>query len=1766
MITIQNYKVLQMIHEGKRFIIYKAYHEFSKKNVMIKLLKNEYPSPYQTARFHHEYEMMQKLYDRLHHLVLRPFELIKFNNTYGIVLEDIDAISLDQMIKMQGRLSIPQFLQIALPLTEILGYVHAQNVLHKDINPSNIIWNAKKNLVKIIDFGLSTTLPYESLDVSSANAIEGTLSYISPEQTGRMNRVVDYRSDYYSLGVSFYEMITGQLPFLSQSPMELVYAHIAKIPQAPQEINPDIPQPISELIMKLLSKTPENRYQGTLGILYDLQECQNQYRHKKNIFFTIGKHDIPSRFQISEKLYGREIEIKRLMDAFERVCVGKPELMLISGYSGVGKSSLVHEVHKPIAERMGYFISGKCDQFKRNIPYESLVEALQKLIQQILTESQEQINQWKNVLQDALGVNGRVVINVIPQIKYIIGPQPELDEMSASESQKRFEFVFQNFIQALCNPKRPLTIFLDDLQWADSSTLELLSRLLIDVKTHHLFVIGAYRSNEVNQSHMLMLMLNDLVKTQVMINNIQLVPLQFDHVAQLIADSLHSSTDKVNSLADICYLKTHGNPFFLNRLLLSLYEEKLIYFDLGHGLWVWNLEKIKTKEISENVLEFMSEKILQLKNETQQVLHLAACLGNKFELTTLAKIHQRSLLETSAQLWSAMQEGLIIPENENYNYIDNQMDVSVPYHFLHDRVQQTIYSLISEETKVALHYKIGKILLQGTLEADLEDNLFEIVNHLNLGSTLVSSEDEKILLVKLNLRAGKKAKASSAFTAAVNYLRMGYYFLSKNSWTDEYALTYELLKEYTACLYISKEHEEAEHKIKELLEHARTPLEKGEIAILQIDLYTASGNKEDAMAAAIQGLEGLGMKISRNPSKIALSWEFLLSKWNLGQRKIADLIFMPPLANPNVEMMLKICQECQNSAVFSASALYGMLVLKQINLLLRYGNSVVSGEGYISYAVLLNAVGDLKSAFEYAKIALKISERETSDANSKGRIIAVYAALIHGWNYHWRTLKPYFKQAIDLGLQSAVPTTVAIGSMYILLMDPTLTLDTIVRESPKYLALMKQFQHQDLWDSAKLHFQFVANLCGKTNDIFSFSDQDFDEQECLDRMLKSNFVMGHTVYNIFKALNFYYYGEYRTALMYINNAHQNIEPLLGTLTYAELRIHTFYTYAALYPQLPMIEQWKVWVKLKKIYQQVIKWADYCPVNFLHHRLLIEAEWARLSNKIEKASELYDLAIEAARDNEYIRYEALANELAGQFYFNLNKMKFAKLYLQDSHYCYLKWGAFAKAKHLEKKFPAFFTSISSSSVERDYSSTSSNELTTSEALDFISIMKASQAITREIHLKNLIEKMMRVVVENAGAEKGYLILENGGVFFIQAVADSENVLLLPSLPVSNLPMSIINLVAASKESLLIDDASRESDFSEDPQVIKNQSKSVLCVPLLNLGTLKGLLYLENNLAKGVFTKERLDAINMLSTQMAISIDNANFYRALEEKVQKRTQELRESQNLLVQKEKMAFLGMLTRGIGHEIKNPLNFIINFSRFIQENLLRLDSLIKKIQEQTEIVSEIHESLNTLKDHSQVIYEQGKKADTIVTRMIEHSESGNLQFAFIDIHQFLDQVINASYAQMRKQNPDFIIRIEKDFDSTLRYIKVADINLNHVLMNILNNAYYATIQKKKALGDDYHPLLIVKLIHRGRKYEIRIKDNGIGISPQNVDKIFTPFFTTKPTGQGVGLGLSLCYNIIVNEYGGTLTFNSQFNEYAEFIISLPYLEEENKGPTLQL
>ena len=1487
---ISGYNISEELYESADSLVYRSQSSADKKPNILKMLKHAYPPPEKIAWFRREYDLTRNL-----NLpgVIDAYSLESDQDRLVMVLEDFGGESLNRL-QIAGKLPLIDFLNLAIEVTDILGQVHRKNIIHKDINQSNIVLNPTTEQVKIIDFGISTVLSRETTTVRNPNVLEGTLAYMSPEQTGRMNRTVDYRTDFYSLGATFYELLTGQPPFPTTDVMELVHCHIARQSTPPHELNSDIPQAISDIVMKLLAKNAEDRYQSADGLKTDLEEYLRQLKATGRIDpFPLGRHDVSDRFQIPQKLYGREGEIGNLLAAFERVSQGSSEMMFVSGYSGIGKSALVQEIYKPITQQNGYFISGKFDQFQRNIPYTAPIQAFSSLIRQLLTESETQIEEWREKLLEALGPNGQVIIDVIPEVELIIGSQPEVPDLASTEAQNRFQLVFSNFIRVFTQPEHPIAFFLDDFQWADGASLKLLQLLMTAAESQYLFLIGAYRDNEVSAAHPLMVTLDEIKKERAIINNISLSPLDLANITQFISDALNCPLEKAVALAELVQGKTGGNPFFMIEFMKSLYAEKLLEFDFGSGGWGWDLDRIQGREITNNVVELMADKVEKLPPETQEALKLAACIGNQFDLTTLAVVSEKSPAETAADLWSGMVEGLVLPLSDAYKLVELDIPdladgLEVQYKFSHDRIQQAVYSLIPGEVRQAFHRRVGRLLLRNTPEEEREERIFDIVNQLNQSIELIEDQGERDELARLNLIAGKKAKASAAYEPAFNYLQVGMGLVGEDGWQRKYDLTLELYKEAAEAANLNADFEQMERLTEVVLRRARTLLDKVKVYEVQIQAHLAQNRMAEGVKAGLGVLKQLGVRLPQKPNNWHILLGLLRTKLALVGKRVEGLSDLPGITDPYKLAAGHVMSSLLGVFYMGSPGLFPLAAFKWLRLSVKNGNAFESAMGYASYGVVLCGVGDIDSGHRFGRLALSLLER-FSAKELKASVFMLTNVFIRPWKEHVReTLKPMME-----GYQSGLETGDPEYASYCLFNYTTNSfligeeLTGLEREMAKCSQALDQIKQEISLHDENIYHQTVLNLIGRGENPCLLVGESFNEEK--SELLREGNITGHYYVYFNKLILCYLFGAYSQAIENAAIAEKYLDNVIATIFFSIFHFYDSLAQLAAFPQAEKSERKRILKKVAANQKKMQKWAQHAPMNYLHKFYLVEAERARVLGKDGEAREYYDQAISHAQENEYLNEEALGYELAAKFYLAKGQDHLAHHYLRDAHYAYQRWGAKAKVRDLETRYPQVFAQREESPVPFTLTepTTTISGRGTSSALDVTSMVKASQAISSEIVLDRLLSTLMKIVIENAGAQKGFLILEKEGEWVVEAqgAVDDADVTLLQSVPLEEvtLPISIISYVARTQENVVLDDASKEGDYTQDPYIKATQTQSVLCAPLINQGKLTGMIYLENNLTTGAFTQDRLTLLNLFSSQAAISIENAQAYETITRKV-------------------------------------------------------------------------------------------------------------------------------------------------------------------------------------------------------------------------------------------------------------------------------------------
>ncbi|MEH1835522.1 MAG: AAA family ATPase [Nostoc sp.] len=1594
MITLPGVAIQCKIYESSTSLVYRGIRVQDGQAIVVKMLKQDYPSPQEIKRYRQEYAITCSLNIEG---VIKAYSQENYKRTLVILLEDFGAESLDYWMQQHPKIFCPMpvstFLLLAVKLTQILGEIHAANIIHKDINPGNIVLNPNTGIVKIIDFGIATQFNRTNPTFTSPHVLEGTLAYLSPEQTGRMNRLLDYRTDFYSLGVTFYQLLTGHLPFATTDILELVHCHIAKQPIPPCEIrgvgfcrehqpngyggatpvfsqgetpramgshatplksgnpptevappsgdalyetlrerkhglaaltevstrrepprlelppqvedmalwgvvndsspiNSAIPKDVSDIIMKLLAKNAEDRYQSAWGIKADLERCAAQLRETGQIRnIQLGLQDVCDQFHIPQKLYGREAEIAALLAAFERVAgIGNQknvqcniEMMLVSGYAGIGKSALVQELYKPITAKRGYFTSGKFDQFGRNIPYSAIVDALRKLVQQLLGEPDEQVQQWRSRLLTALGSNGQLIIDVIPEVEWIIGKQPPVAEVGATEAQNRFNLVFQKFIRACCSVEHPLVIFLDDLQWVDSATLKLIELILSDRGIQALLLIGAYRDREVTQTHSLIATLEKLKQETVTISQIMLAPLGLEAVAQLIAETLHTHTESIAPLAELIWQKANGNPYFTNEFLKALYIEGLIVFDINQQRWQWDITHIKAKNITDNVVELIIGKLKQFPEQTQQVLSLAACVGAEFDLATLSIICERPAVEIFVELTTVIQSELLLATSE----LDENLIIQ-NYKFSHDRVQQAAYALIDESHKQVVHLQIGRNLLKEALAARLSNRLFEIVDHLNHGIELITNQAERDEIARLNLMAGQKAKAAIAYGTAKTYLAIGRQLLESFSWQTNYELTLELYVDTTEVAYLCGDFEQVEYWGAIVLQQAKTVLDTVKVYEVKIETAFAQNQLLESIDTALQVLQQLGISFPEKPTQLDIQRELDIITSHFKETLIKNLSYLPKMTDSNQLAAMRIMSRITISAYFAAPDLVSLLLSKQVNLSIQYGNAFISPFVYSTFGglILCGMVRNIESGYQFGQLALKLlSEFHTHVL--KARTLFVVNFFIRHWKEHVREIAEPLLEVYRSGLEIGDLEFAAYGAYAYCLQGVIVgkELAELEREMRTYTeAIRRQVQQKTALIHIQVLQQTVLNLMGRsfmpTRLIGEAYNEEKQPQHELNRI--SIFLESFS-----KLILCYLFSEYAQAVENSARAESHLSQIRVTPTVPVYCLYDSLTRLAIYVRSSTQEQEEIIKKVALSQDKMKQWAQYAPMNYLHKYYLIEAEKARVLGQLLEAEKFYEQAIQGARENEYIQEEALAYELAAKHYLARGLAKFAQLYMKEAHYCYERWGATAKVKDLETRYPQFFPqspSVDSTPIRTTAGMTSNAPQV---AFDLATVMKASQAISSEIELEQLLHSLMQILIENAGAQTGCLLLENAGEWKIEAACElNEGKQVFPtrvmrSIPMSDrLPESIIQYVIRTHESVILNNAACEGTFTNEPYIQRYQTQSVFCLPLLNQSKLVGVLYLENQLATGVFTPDRSQLLNLLSTQAAIAIENAKLYSNLQ----------------------------------------------------------------------------------------------------------------------------------------------------------------------------------------------------------------------------------------------------------------------------------------------
>ncbi|MCY6369107.1 ATP-binding protein [Clostridium ganghwense] len=1656
--------------------------------------------------------------------------------------QGFNGYSLHNLICSNNIMDIETFLEVALNLSQIIGQFHKNGIIYKYINPHNILIDIDTKDVKFV----------EPKDISSD--MVGNLPYMSPEQTGRMAREIDFSTDFYSLGVTFYEMLTGMLPLQGNNEIELTYSHIAKEPLYPHIINERIPQVISGIIMKLLSKDPEDRYKNAYGLRNDLIRCMIELEENGHIEkFQLGEKDITNKLKFSEKLYGRDKDINEIIEKYYSVKNGNNEVVLISGAGGMGKSTLMNEIHRRVVADGGIYISGKCTQYNNNTPYSPVIQAITKLIKQTLMESQEKIEEFKKEFLKAVGNNGQIITDFVPEVEYIIGKQPIDEELTVGEGQNTFSMVFVKFIEIFLRKKYPIVFSLDDLQWIDSASLQFVEMLTNYTKDSSLLIIGTYREEEMHKNYILSNLTERINTKGENLTTISLKPFGENEVNSLICDTLHCGRSSSLPLVKSITCKTGGNPFFIKIFLESMVNEHILEFNYEKNCWKWDINKITKIKVDENSLNLLIKKIKKLPKDTIEILKLAACIGTEFDLKILSQCNEKLLSQNVINILPAIRMGIISPVNKHYSNLSKDGTISYInkvthiYIFSHDHIHEQFYSMIKQNEKKEFHLKIGMVLLENVSFREIEGNVFEVVNQLNRAYELIKEEEQIYNLAKLNLEAGKKANASAAYKVALDYLRFGYRLLKEDSWETQYNLTYEIcitLSEYECT---NGDFQAGEELFNIVLENAKTAKEKAVVYNLKIMFFTSLGNFKKAVEIGLQGLKLFNISIPPHPHKVYIYTEIMKMERYRGYLKYINIsneeeIFNEKKIEKNdKEAIKKIFSNLKLASMYYNKNLFYLLTLKEMNFILKYGTGNDDISAYIDYAILLNMFfNNYKESYE---VGIKALNRfENSNKSYVSKALSNFSNMIVLWNKSFDLAIDYAHKAYNSCLNCG-------ESMYTIYCAYSLvgfsfmrgdSLDKIYEKSNKYLEVAKKIEYNQAKLGILLMRQLICNLKGETTHRDSLSNDKYDEN--IDFEIDSEIgTMGYHTYKLFIS---YIYGDFKEGKIYLKEAEREGEFYKGTFIYALSKIYASLTMTAIYNNSSKEKQKFYTKKLKNNLKIIKKWSENCPENFLSYYLLLKAEFYRVKNDYEKAERFYYKAMKNATKNGLLLNMSIISEIMGCFY--KEEERICVSYIRQAYRLYKRWGATEKLKDLKEKYSKIFLDdeerdekrlISKPYTAEDMVACAITEVD-NQKFDLAAVIKASQAISGEIVLENLLEKLMKILIQNAGAQRGYLILNQNNSLIIEVEGSINELNSMVTKPVkikeyNNIAKSVINYVARTKQNIVLKDASKENMFIHDAYIVKNNIKSVLCSPIINKGKFMGIIYLENNFATDVFSEQRLSIVNFLSSQAAISIENAYMYKTikelnaqLEKKVEERTKSLNET--MKYEELRTEFFA----NISHELRTPLNVIFGGHQMLE--------LLIKNNMPMEKGDKIERYLATMKQNCYRL-----------VRLINN---------LIDITK-----IDAGYFQVSLKNRNIVDIVEAITLSVVEYIENNGVNLifdtdveekfiacdpdkiERIVLNLLSNALKFT----NAGGN-----ILVNMCDKGDKIVISVKDDGIGIPEEKQKTIFERFVQVDKSlsrnREGSGIGLSIVKSLI-EMHGGRINLISEWGKGSEFIIELP-------------
>jgi predicted ATPase/signal transduction histidine kinase/tRNA A-37 threonylcarbamoyl transferase component Bud32 len=1694
-----------IVHSGARTTIYRATRVDDGVPVILKVLTTHHDTAVHRARLHRELAITRQIESPA---VVRAYGTTSHEGRLGLVLEDFGGTSLARQLPMIAGLG--DMLDIAIAIVRSLRVVHHARIVHRDVKPSNVIFSAATGELKITDFGLAV----DRGDIATGPGIEGTFAYMAPEQSGRTRRIIDGRADLYSLGVVLYELFTGGRPFDAQEPLEWIHRHAAETPRPPSAVNPAIPEALSLIIVKLLAKGPEERYQTAEGVAYDLERCRESARIGKRLApFKLAERDVPDEFALPERVYGREPEIAALRASFERVAQSSAtQVMVISGAPGVGKTALVGELEASVAARQGYSASGKFDQYRGHLPYSAVVQAGNELVQQLLAASAAQLGAFRDALQSALDGSCGTLIALFPELERVLGPQPAVVDLPPHAAQNRLQHAMRAFLRAFA---APVVVFLDDLQWADEATVDLVEALLAHAAHTPLLLVLAHREQELGHTHRLSSVLEDARGAGVPVETLALAALDADGVRALVGDTLRARGPSIDALAALAMAKTRGNPFFVREFLRTLHLDGLLRIDAERGVWLFDPAEVGARQITDNVVDLLIRRLEQLPLSAREALALAAFIGTELDIDDLALLSREDAAVVTEGIHAAVESGLLA--------MAARPDGKRVVRFGHDRIQQAAFALTPEPERAAVHLAVGRLLWSRLGEDPPVGPLLEVANHLDAAMTQVVDTDERARLLGLFLLAGRKATNANAYRQASTYLTRATELLTAGGWDDLYAMTFDVHIALAECDYLGGRLDRAQAGFVELLRRARTDLDRARVHYLQIRLLQVAGDLAQATELALQSFALLGLHPPGSVAEAAqaVDEEHRVARELLGDRPIASHVDDPPMTDPRMRLLVDLLEASGPPIYMVRPELFSWIALQLVNLSLRHGNAEASCYGYGIYALLRAAVqGDVEGGYELSQLAIRLNEKLGA--------LKLEGCMLHLLGDHvnfWRNPIASDLPLLERGFAACVRGGDHIYSNYIGFQAPWhlyesgAPLASVMALTETYARFARETKYEAVHWTIRAEQQFVRALAGETDSRGSLQSRDFDEAEALAAVTKARFGCGIVYLHILNLVARYTFGDHAGALESADAAAPELGSAFSMPIYVTYGFYRALTLAALHATSGPEKQLRYVEEMRAQHDALTAWAAACPANFADKKALLGAELARVTGDLPAALRMYESARLAARSQGFVPYEALACELAASAYGAIGVDSFRRALLADAHALYRRWGATDKAAQLASSnqgleadgFDARTSTVSSSS-----SSTSTATPTSLGGdLDLASVLKAAQSISAEIVLPRLLVRLISIVIEYAGAERGALLLLHDDELTMAAEAaiglaatDGDSASAVAPRDVSALPASVLRYVQRTGQAVMLDDASGPHRFSADPY-FRSPHRSVLCKPVESHGRLLGMFYLENDLLARAFNPARLSALDVLASQTAISIENSRLYEAAVAAVAARDE----------------FLSIAA----HELRTPLTPLS----------LQMHRLIGAIEAGT--LRSMPEA--SLAKMAKSCEGQIARLSRQVTALLDVARVGHsammLQRERTDLSDVVASVIEEQVDLRVAAGCTVAFHGEKGIVGSWDPMRLAQLAAN-LLLNALKFGRGGAIEVTVARADS--------------GAHLQVRDHGIGVELRDRQRIFERFERIRSVDNVDGLGLGLfIVRAIAEAHGGRVTVAETAGGGATFDVWLP-------------